>query len=47
MTIGFSYCIFTKSVEGWGDSDCSSLERDLLNSSFLTSSKRGTGILIF
>jgi hypothetical protein len=30
-----------------GTSDCSSLERDLLKSSFLTSSERGTGILIF
>jgi hypothetical protein len=47
MTVGFSSWRFTESVEWQEGSDCNILERDFLKSSCLTSSKRGSRILIF
>jgi hypothetical protein len=47
MTEIFSSWRFTESVEWQGGSGYNNLERDLLKSSCLTSSERGTRILIF
>jgi hypothetical protein len=47
MTTGFSSWRFTESVEWQDGSDCNSLDKDFLKSLCLTSSERGTGILIF
>jgi hypothetical protein len=47
MTVGFSSWRFTESMEWQDGSHFKSLERDFLKSSSLTSSERGTRILIF
>jgi hypothetical protein len=47
MTIGFSSWRLTESMEKDEGSGCNILERHLLKYSCLTSSERGTWILIF